>query len=686
MAEENCGWTIDETEKVLNADGDKYEWRLPNNESQHVQETTAPGDLLIKAEDMTDVPRKVPSGEKGVQTSEQEWSFHNQPSSSWTVQTVPSDECPPEPEPELNLSGSVEIGDYWYGQAQNELLKIDPILPSSSFGTGSRGESYSNAFAISTWVKHMSGDERSYLVIVGQDGYPGAANTDYISIKRAAIDFWEFEIRVQGPSYALNPRLYRAYPNRNPTGSFPSGEGGLDRQLSEPIALDTWYQLTCSWDGRTNSFRIWVNGEEALPTPQFTFDTPAPTLEKQKDDDLEIEPESLRLVRLGPAHFGPPYIEDPRTDANTDRIYSIAMFSDALTDADAVAMYNGGLEFDLTGTTDGYTGSNILEHWHHFGLDPATFGLDSVTGNHTFVSSGATPITIDDDVVPDYPGGPEYNAPFTVNPNSVNLSGSGLVGKEFATQYPGWPGAPLIVSNNFTASAWVKPITGDRDTLYFSLVDQETDLIIALTQTERSGWKFEIYIGSPFVPKKSYLLDLNPNELNSTTLNSWYQITFTWDGSLDTIDGEPIRAWINGVEATSTGTPRLTKTSNATGLVLPVFTIPNLEYSEPSINAGNIFGRQNDDIYYYSLAMWSSTLSATEAAAIYNGGEELRLDADGTGYSSSESLTRWYRFGFDERDLQLGKQYPTDVELMISDGAEDITISDLVQDIPTSSP
>tara|TARA_R110000751_G_scaffold298832_2_gene409034 strand:+ start:554 stop:820 length:267 start_codon:yes stop_codon:yes gene_type:complete len=80
-----AGWIKDDSENELEQAGDKYKWRLPKNEDQHQQETVAPGDLLIKPEDLDNVPRKTPSGLKGIQTGSQEWSYQSQPDSTWTV-------------------------------------------------------------------------------------------------------------------------------------------------------------------------------------------------------------------------------------------------------------------------------------------------------------------------------------------------------------------------------------------------------------------------------------------------------------------------------------------------------------------------------------------------------------------------------------------------------------------------
>ena len=64
--------------------GDPYEWRLPSNENQHGEQTTGPGDLLIKPSKIDLVPTNSPK-RSGVQHGQDDWTFDNQPSSAWYV-------------------------------------------------------------------------------------------------------------------------------------------------------------------------------------------------------------------------------------------------------------------------------------------------------------------------------------------------------------------------------------------------------------------------------------------------------------------------------------------------------------------------------------------------------------------------------------------------------------------------
>jgi len=917
-----AGWTKDDSENELEQAGDKYEWRLPKNEDQHQQETTAPGDLLIKPEDFDAVPRKTPSGFPGVQTSEQEWSYQSQPDSTWTVtDSAPIDYDPRDPfvdnlysvnlideqyfygddlghrpflegntwslstwfqpstlksvnnvftvgskvadatsddisrirvqqltnagfkiqlwdqngvntkeytvdttllirtwyqlsitwDGALDVSGgtplriwldgveatvggaleltkttdtigtiqrgsatsimqlgefynsdpfggighhyslaiwstalsSDEVGliyndgteyeldynrgsyasaaslEHWYrfglvpanpglehtGQSvagytnqfvgsenfrsggptaitasdvtldapgypaaarpdfvtnaigsfeinRDERLGTTPDLPSSFSG---------NSFAISTWVKHVTGDETATLVTVGP-GNPGTTNTDAIVIRANGTREWEFLIYLAGFS---TPTLYKKYvvlPNANTLNS-PSNPF-VDLRVPLPISLDTWYNITCSWDGSTESLRIWIDGVEAT---EGTFQYPGiPSLEKDLDTaGVTLDAGDLTEFQVGPTTLDP---TDVDIDADTVRHYALAAWSEPLSDSDAVAIYNNGVELDLTYETDAYSSACYLTHWYRFGLDSIEPGREYPTNNHPFISTGTVPVTTDD-VVADYPGGPVYNIPFTINTNAVDMTGSGTVGKSFET--------PVLTSRNLTSltsSIWVKPISGITDTTILDIYSDSTGYRVSVTQQSDISWRFEINDDSPNLAKRRYDLILDPT-VGTFPLGVWYQLTFSWSADLDIPGGEPLRIWLNGVEATTTGTPRIVKVSDTIGTSLSLANFTK-------INAGNSGTSITDAICLYSLALWSRALSTDEVTTIYNSGEEFRLDIDSTGYNS-DNLYRWWRFGKDERDVHIGRNYPQNTEVMTTNGADDITSADLITDIPT---
>lgn len=65
--------------------GDKYEWRFPNNENQHGEQTTGAGDLLIQPEHLALAPTNSPT-RSGVQWGQDAWNYTDStPDQSWYV-------------------------------------------------------------------------------------------------------------------------------------------------------------------------------------------------------------------------------------------------------------------------------------------------------------------------------------------------------------------------------------------------------------------------------------------------------------------------------------------------------------------------------------------------------------------------------------------------------------------------
>jgi len=63
--------------------GDKYNWRLPVKDEQQEQ-TVAPGDLLIRPEDMTLKPTLSPT-QSGIQWGQDAWTYSSVPDQTWYV-------------------------------------------------------------------------------------------------------------------------------------------------------------------------------------------------------------------------------------------------------------------------------------------------------------------------------------------------------------------------------------------------------------------------------------------------------------------------------------------------------------------------------------------------------------------------------------------------------------------------
>ena len=74
-------WEINANEPDLD---EKYEWRLPDIDQEHVQETVAPGDLRIKPKDISLIPTNAPK-QSGIQSGQDFWKLQVGVTSSWYI-------------------------------------------------------------------------------------------------------------------------------------------------------------------------------------------------------------------------------------------------------------------------------------------------------------------------------------------------------------------------------------------------------------------------------------------------------------------------------------------------------------------------------------------------------------------------------------------------------------------------
>ena len=68
-------WTVNDGEPDKT---DKYEWHLPNNDQQHVEQTTTPGDLRIKPKDISLIPTMAPK-RSGIKHGWNNWNNQVEP-------------------------------------------------------------------------------------------------------------------------------------------------------------------------------------------------------------------------------------------------------------------------------------------------------------------------------------------------------------------------------------------------------------------------------------------------------------------------------------------------------------------------------------------------------------------------------------------------------------------------------
>ena len=73
-------WTIEDPIPK----SETYEWQIPNEGQQDVEQTIPPGDLLIKPRDVDSVPTLSPK-RSGIQHGADDWNFTNEPDSDWYI-------------------------------------------------------------------------------------------------------------------------------------------------------------------------------------------------------------------------------------------------------------------------------------------------------------------------------------------------------------------------------------------------------------------------------------------------------------------------------------------------------------------------------------------------------------------------------------------------------------------------
>jgi len=74
-------WTVDDGAP---GKGEKYSWRVPNADSEHFEQTVAPGELQVKPEDFDAIPTIAPE-RSGAQHGQDDWNYENAPDPSWDI-------------------------------------------------------------------------------------------------------------------------------------------------------------------------------------------------------------------------------------------------------------------------------------------------------------------------------------------------------------------------------------------------------------------------------------------------------------------------------------------------------------------------------------------------------------------------------------------------------------------------
>ena len=212
----------------------------------------------------------------------------------------------------------------------------------------------------------------------------------------------------------------------------------------------------------------------------------------------------------------------------------------------------------------------------------------------------------------------------------------------------------LGIANALSVGFWINPLnpfpsTGELDQGIFELgsfLDGNVNMIrltlnAGLEPNSRLG--FELYDSAGVLFKRIFFN--TPANITWQT-GAWQFLLFTYDGSL------PI-CYFNGVALTA-----VSVTDNAgtmTDTTRQIF----IGFVERGLQEDEVF-----DGMMHSVGMWSSALGATEALALYNGGDGKGANwyADLGAYVSSDNLKHWWRLGLDPNDP--GKDYGTAAVLL----------------------
>jgi len=164
---------------------------------------------------------------------------------------------------------------------------------------------------------------------------------------------------------------------------YNPGEGSKERVFGS-TADDVWIQVGFTWDGTTDTLKLYVNGVEV------------PATSSPYDDTIEFTGWVVRGV-IGARGNG--------AEVYDGKIHQVALWSSVLTAAEWLATYNAGAgnAFNLMATRAGYVSSGSCQHWYKVGnLEDPNIGADS----------GLTPVPIsnlysmdDTDRVADSPTG-----------------------------------------------------------------------------------------------------------------------------------------------------------------------------------------------------------------------------------------------------------------------------------------
>jgi len=269
-----------------------------------------------------------------------------------------------------------------------------------------------------------------------------------------------------------------------------------------------------------------------------------------------------------------------------------------LSGADVAALYNSGIPsnpstLSLSGT---------LAHWWRLGD-----GDDATTVYDQVASADGTLANMDDsNYVTNYPGY-EYSL------NSTTFNG--------VDEYITVPDdASLDITTNLSVFFWVKSSAAG---VFEALISKYH------FTTSQKSW----YVSLASRQLRVYISDdgAGTNVKDYVTTGTWIA-NGTWQHVGFTFSNNDLKLWVDGVDRTSTKTTDNTVTAiNASTTDLEIGSL---------LNNPSYFPGQLDEV-----AIWNSTLGASEIVKIYNSGAPIDLKKNNGNYTSSANLVSYYRMG-----------------------------------------
>lgn len=197
-----------------------------------------------------------------------------------------------------------------------------------------------------------------------------------------------------------------------------SGAAEIDTDFSIDLSINTWYFLTCSWDGSSTTGKIYVNG-----------------IRKANDTSQQSS------INAGSASFRINSLEAAASREFDGLLQDVIFWNTALTDVQVLTLYES--YFDMPAKTDMPEQASIVSRWpltEHSSAGAAVQRGDHVGSNHLTDTNTC-------------PSGDGYNSGAVTEFEYASSYTSGNT--EYLTITDGAQSG-LDLTGDFTISAWIK--------------------------------------------------------------------------------------------------------------------------------------------------------------------------------------------------------------------------------------